>query len=242
MADLTTLLLATGVIFGAAFIQGVTGFGHALLAIGLLSFLFGSREAVLILAVMAPVIALVVYARHWRRVVWKEVWLLTIPLVAIGLPLGILLFSVIDEKVLTKGLGVFLVISAGYFLAPIAPRPRNLPWPVGALAGLLAGFIGGATSTGGPPLVLYLYAREMPKEVRMAVLQAVFVIGSILKVAMLVPTGFLTGPILLHSAVLVPPMVVGSYLGQLLFDRLPGERIRQAALILLVLIGVMLIF
>ncbi len=76
----------------------------------------------------------------------------------------------------------------------------------------------------------------------MGVLQAVFVIGSTVKVAMLIPTGYLTTPILLDSAVLIPPMVIGSYLGQILFDRLPGDAIRTAALVLLLGIGVMLIF
>jgi len=242
VASAETLFLATAIIFGAAFVQGVTGFGHALLAIGLLAMLFGGKDAVLILSVMAPAIALAVFARHWRRVDWKEVFLIALPMSLIGLPLGILLFTVIDEGALTCGVGIFLIISAGYFLTPLAPKPRDLPWPFGAAAGAIGGFFGGAASTGGPPLVLYLYAREMPKEVRMGVLQAVFVIGSTVKVAMLIPTGYLTTPILLDSAVLIPPMVIGSYLGQILFDRLPGDAIRTAALVLLLGIGVMLLF
>ena len=47
-----------------------------------------------------------------------------------------------------------------------------------ASAGLLAGFLGGLASTGGPPLVLYLYARDMDKRVRIAVIQGVFVVDS----------------------------------------------------------------
>jgi uncharacterized membrane protein YfcA len=246
MADAQTLILATAIIFGAAFVQGVTGFGHALLAIGLLTLLFGSNDAILILAVMAPAIAIAVYVRHWRRVNWREVLVITLPLCLIGLPLGIWLFKYVDQAglqgTLTRGVGAFLIVSAGYFLSPFAPKPRHLPWPVGASAGALGGFIGGLASTGGPPIVLYLNARDMPKEVRMAVLQAVFVIGSVVKVAMLVAAGLLTKPILLESAILIPPMVVGSYLGQLLFDRLPGDKIRTAALILLLAIGVMLMF
>lgn len=241
MADAGTILLAAAVILGAAFVQGITGFGHALLAIGLLTLLFGSNDAILILSVMAPAIAVAVFVRHWRRVDWKEVLIIAGPLCLIGLPLGIWLFAYVDKEALTKGVGVFLIVSAGYFLSPFAPKPRRLPWPVGALAGALGGFFGGVAATGGPPLVLYLNATDLKKEVRMGVLQAVFVIGSLVKVAMLVPTGLLTRPILLHSAILIPPMVIGSYLGQLLFDRLPGEAIRTAALILLVGIGIVLV-
>ena len=78
MADAQTLLLATAIIFGAAFVQGVTGFGHALLAIGLLTLLFGSNDAILILSVMAPAIAIAVYVRHWRKVDWREVMVIAL--------------------------------------------------------------------------------------------------------------------------------------------------------------------
>jgi uncharacterized membrane protein YfcA len=241
LAPTQTILLAAAVIFGAAFVQGVTGFGHALLAIGLLTLLFGSADAVLILSLMAPAIAVAVFVRHWRRVDWKEVMVIAVPLCLVGMPLGIWLFAVVDKVALTKGVGVFLIVSAGYFLSPWAPRPRILPWPVGATAGALGGFFGGVAATGGPPVVLYLNAQEMRKEVRMGVLQAVFVLGSVIKVVMLVPTGLLTRPVVWHSLILIPPMVIGSYLGQLLFDRLPGDTIRTMALVMLVGIGIVLI-
>jgi uncharacterized membrane protein YfcA len=241
MAGSETLIPAAAVILGAAFIQGVTGFGHALLAIGLLTMLFGSNDAILILSVLAPAIAIAVFVRHWREVDWREVVVIAVPLCLVGMPLGILLFAYVDQAALTRGIGVFLIVSAGYFLTPFAPKPRKLPWPVGATAGALGGFFSGVAATGGPPLVLYLNASDLTKEVRMGVLQAVFVTGSIVKVAMLVPTGMLTGPVLQNAAVLLPPMVIGSYLGQLLFDRLPGEAIRTAALVMLVGIGIALV-
>ena len=74
--------------------------------------------------------------------------------------------------------GVLLVVSAGFFLTPWAPRLGGIRAPIAAAAGFLTGFLGGLTSTGGPPLVLYLYARDLGKEVRMAVMQAVFVTAS----------------------------------------------------------------
>ena len=75
----------------------------------------------------------------------------------------------------------------------------------------------------------------------MAVLQAVFVIGNAAKIAMVAPTGWFTGPILAHAAVLVVPMLLGVYVGQKVFDRLPAEAIKKAALVLLVGIGIALV-
>ena len=43
----------------SAGVQGTTGFGHGLLAIGFLAMFFGSKEAVLILTLLSPVISVV---------------------------------------------------------------------------------------------------------------------------------------------------------------------------------------
>jgi uncharacterized membrane protein YfcA len=241
MVDPLPLAAAVLTILGAAFVQGVTGFAHALLAIGFLSVIFGAREAVLILSLLAPVIAVAIFVKVRREVVWREVLALAVPLCAVGMPLGILAFGVIPERALTRIVGALLVVFAGYFLTPWAPRPRELPLWLGVIAGLVAGFIGGLASTGGPPLVLYLYAREMPKAERMAILQAVFVIGSVTKVVMLLPTGFLSGPTWAHSAILAPAVLLGVWLGQLLFRRIPGDMLRTISLVLLVGIGVVLL-
>jgi len=243
MVDPPLLAAAALVIFVAAFVQGVTGFAHALIAIGLLVRIFGVGEAVLILSLLAPVICVVVFVRVRKAVVWREVFALALPCVLVGMPLGIWAFSLLlDQKeTLTRMVGVLLVVSAGYFLTPLAPRPRDLPWPVGAVAGLVGGFLGGLTSTGGPPLVLYLYAREMEKVTRMAVLQGVFLLASTAKVAMLAPTGLLSTSTWLHAAALTPPLVLGVWLGQLLFDRIPAAPLRKIALTLLLVIGAWLI-
>lgn len=243
MPDPATLLGAALAIFAAAFVQGVTGFAHALLAIGFLSLLYGSSDAVLILSLLAPVIAVAYFVKVRKEVVWKEALAIALPLCLLGLPLGILAFSVLREyeSVLTMTVGALLVVFAGYFLTPWAPRPRDLHLAVGAGAGFLGGFLGGLASTGGPPVVLYLYARDMPKVRRMAVLQAVFVIGSIVKVLMLLPTGLVTERVTINSALLTVPLLAGVLLGQWLFTKIPAEPLRKISLALLVVLGVLLL-
>jgi len=240
--DVVLLLLGSLVVFVAAFIQGVTGFGHALIAIGFLSFLFGPKEAVLILTLIAPVIAVAYFAKVWRKVDWKETLRITLPLCLMGMPLGVLLFETIDPAHLNRAVGALLIVSSLYFLSPLSPRPRKLPWPVGAAAGTLAGFLAGLASTGGPPLVLYLYAREMDKEVRIAVIQGVFVISSAIKVAQVAARGLFTEASLVHSAWLAAPIVAGVLLGAMLMPRIPAEHLRRGTLVLLLVIGVVLVF
>jgi uncharacterized membrane protein YfcA len=242
MSETTLLVLGSLVVFGAAFVQGVTGFGHALVAIGLLTLLFGAKEAVLILTLVAPVIAIAYFAKVRRKVDWREVTAISIPLCFVGLPLGVFAFKVIDPKALNRAVGVLLVLSSVYFLSPWAPRPRPLGLPVTAGAGLLTGFLAGLSSTGGPPLVLYLYAKAMDKEVRIAVIQGVFLVSSAIKVVQVGALGLFTGASLTRAAWLAPAIVAGVLSGAVLVPRIPAENLRRAALLLLFVIGCVLVF
>ncbi|MCU0726636.1 MAG: sulfite exporter TauE/SafE family protein [Planctomycetes bacterium] len=241
MAEPLVLLLAAAAIFGAAFVQGVTGFGHALVAIGFLSLLFGAREAVLVLSLLAPPIALAVYLPLRRAVDRREALALALPLCLAGMPLGLLLFGTIPEAALRRVVGVLLILSAAVFLSPFAPKERPRPLWLAVAAGFLSGLLNGLASTGGPPLILYLWSRDLGKDARMAVLQAVFVAGSLAKVAALLPTGFLTPGISLNSAVLLPPLVVGVILGHLVYRRVPAEALKKITLLLLAAMGVALL-
>jgi len=242
MTETTLILLGSLVVFAAAFIQGVTGFGHALIAIGFLSALFGTKEAVLILTLVAPVIATAYFVKVRKEMDWREVLTISLPLCLVGLPLGILLFKEINVDHLNRAVGAMLIVSSLYFLSPWAPRPRAVPWWIGTAASILAGFLAGLASTGGPPLVLYLYAREMDKRTRIAVIQGVFVISSAIKVVQVAFVGLFTAESLIHSAWLMPPIVVGVLLGALLMPRIPADILRRAALLLLLVIGVVMVF
>ncbi|MEN8151187.1 MAG: sulfite exporter TauE/SafE family protein [Planctomycetota bacterium] len=242
MSEPLTLVLASLAVFVAAFLQGVTGFGHALIAIGFLSALFGPKEAVLVLTLIAPVIAVAYFLKMRREVDWREVACVSLPLCLIGLPLGIWLFDVIEPDHLGRAVGALLIVSAGYFLSPWAPRPRKLPYWICIVASSLAGFLAGLASTGGPPMVLYLYAKEMDKRVRIAVIQGVFVIGSTIKVLQVAAVGMFTTESLVHAAWMTPPIVAGVLLGAKLMPRIPADLLRKAALVLLLVIGVVMVF
>ncbi len=246
MADPATLALASLVVFGAAFVQGVTGFAFGLLSLGFLALLFGAGEAVLVLTLVSPLASVLIFLRVRRHVDVREVLKVSLPLCLLGLPLGILCFLHLlhaAPAALTRIVGIVLVVSAGYFLTPFAPRPRRVPAAVAVAAGFLGGFLGGLTSTGGPPIVLYLYAREMTKEVRMAVLQGIFLLAGAAKIGqlLLVPSTPLAGRVFADSAVLLLPLAAGVLAGQTLFTRIPARPLRRIALLLLLGIGVMLL-
>jgi uncharacterized protein len=239
LGDPLVLLAAAVAIFLAAAVQGVTGFGHALLAIGVLSVLYDARDAILILTLVAPLIAIAVFVRLRRHVDWGEAAWLTVPLV-IGMVPGLWLFSVFDKDVLRRIVGIILVVFTIWYASPISPRPRRLGRGWAIVAGGSAGFLAGLASTGGPPLVLFLLVHDLEKRRSMAVLQAVFVMGSVIKVGMAWGADLFTGEQTVLAAALAVPLVAGVLLGQRLFDRLSARHVKRLSLVLLGVVGIAL--
>ncbi len=237
--DPVLLLTALAVIFLTAIVQGVTGFGMGLLAIGFLAMLFGAKEGVLLLTLIAPAISIVVFVRHWRETDWREVLWLAIPLV-IGTAPGLWLFREIEAAPLRRVVGGLLVLFTVWYALPLVPTPRRLSRGWAVAAGLSAGVLGGLTSTGGPPLVAYLLVASLEKRRGLAVLQAVFVIGSLIKVGMAGAAGLFTGPLVWWSIALTVPLVAGALLGQRFFDRLHAEILKRISLVVLGVMGIAL--
>jgi uncharacterized membrane protein YfcA len=75
------------ILFLSALIRQLTGFGHALLAIPLVTLVVGIRIASPLVTLAGVVIGAVATARTWRMVEYKSLW----PLVTasiLGIPLG----------------------------------------------------------------------------------------------------------------------------------------------------------
>jgi uncharacterized membrane protein YfcA len=228
------------VTFLAAGVQGVTGFGHALVAIGFLSILLGPKEAILVLTLLAPVIAITLFVKVRRDVAWREtIWLGAALLAGIG-P-GIALFAYLPSGSLRRVVGGLLLVFTAWYASPVSPRIRRLGRGWAVLAGGAGGFLNGLTSTGGPPLVLFLLSHDIDKRTRLAVLQALFLIGSLAKVAMASGAGLFSAPVVARSAILAAPLVAGVLLGNRLFDRLDARWIRALSLVLLGVMGVALL-
>jgi uncharacterized membrane protein YfcA len=122
------------------------------------------------------VIGAVATARTWRMVEYKSLW----PLVTasiLGIPLGIWLFQHAPEALVLRLLGGVLIGYSAYcLLTPNLPYLQSglLAW----LFGFIAGILGGAYNTSGPPIVIYAGLRRWSPTVFRATLQPYFLITS----------------------------------------------------------------
>jgi uncharacterized membrane protein YfcA len=235
----TIEIIIFSVIFFAMFIEGIIGFGSALISVPLLIQLVGIKTAPPTFALMALVnniVMLVHYRAHWN---FQSIWrILAASLPAI--PLGIVLARVVPEKLAMVLLGGIVIAYALYAL--FSPRIPQVSERWGFLAGFTSGITHGAYTIAGPPLVIFGNARRWEPQEFKGNLQTIFFINGILIVAAHFVNGSITPDVLHYCAI----MVVGGFLGLLLgfwMDKyIRPEFFRRAVLILLIFVGLSLIF
>ncbi len=115
-----------------------------------------------------------------------------------------------------------------------AGRPR-LATSVGL--GAVSGAMLGATSIGGPPVILYLLSGPDPIETTRANLTLYVAVSSLIGVAMLWHQGVFDARAGWTSVLLAPAYYVGLVLGLRLFPRFSDTRFRQFTLVLLIVVS-----
>lgn len=234
------LVLVLLIVFAGGLIQGMLGFGMALVAMPMMT-------AVLGIQVASPAFALVSITGNllntWRwhsEVVWHDVLMLLIP-ASIGIPLGVLFLGRADPALVTRTLGVIIIIYAGLSLLgrslPVEGKPV---WAYGV--GFFAGVIGGAFNTGGPPVVAYATARGWPPLQFKGTLAVFFFATGLIVVAAHAATGHLTAATWRIAALSAPALLLGLQLGVTLGRRVSPARFDQIVLVLLLALGIQLLF
>ena len=233
-------LIIAAVIFIAAFQQSLTGFGFALVSMPILVALLGIHEAAPLVALLDLIIT-IINGILWREAIdIREIKRLGIWM-ALGVPVGIWGVIVLDEGILKAGLGALLV---GYALFALF-KPEKLPtisrrWAYPA--GFLAGVLGGAYNTAGPPLVLYGSLRNWSHERFRAVLQTLFGFAiSIVVIGHLI-AGHYTPAVLHKTMIALPGMLLAVILGALLDRRIQADHLKKWVIISTLVLGVSLFF
>jgi hypothetical protein len=142
----------------------------------------------------------------------------------------------INEPVALTVLGAII---SGYALyALFEPKPPELNHPAwAAVFGLLAGLLGGAYNTSGPPVVVYGNARRWSPAEFKSHLQGFFLLNSVLVVAGHLISGNYTAPVWQHYLIALPGLALGIFLGVSLDRRINPQIFRKLVLVMLLVVG-----
>ena len=204
----------------ASTLAAVTGFGGAAVLLPALVALFGIREAVPILTV-AQLIGNA--SRVWFNRVevnWRVVGWFALGAVPFAL-LGGFLFAKAPLAALTRLLGAFLLLVVVW--RHIHPKPKS--FPVASFAGIGAGasFLSALLGSVGPIMAPFFLAYGLVKGAYIGTEALSTVVMHIVKLIAYRQTAVLTLSGALIGLGLGPVMILGSFLGKRILDRLPEK-------------------
>lgn len=234
-----TGILLFAIIFLAALLQTTSGFGFALMAMPLVALVIGVKAAAPLVALVGFTLYAINLARYRRGFEWRVVWPLAAA-AALGVPFGVWALSNLDEDIVKSVLGVLLIAYALYSLwrPQAAPLHSNVwAWP----AGFLAGVLGGAFNTPGPPVIIYGNLKQWPRNLFRSTLQALFLFSSSLVILSHIAAGNLTMATIPTYLLLVPALLLGVWGGAYVDRHISNERFRGLVLALIFATGVLLL-
>jgi uncharacterized membrane protein YfcA len=238
--DATTAYVVA-VIFVATLIRSTLGFGEALVAVPLLSLAIPVTVAAPLAVSVSVIVALAIVMQDWRRIdVGSAGGLIVASL--FGLPLGILLLTSADERLVKLVLGTVIILFSIYSL--VTGSVRRLPgdsrlWL--AACGFVGGILGGAYGMNGPPLVVYGTMRGWSPQQFRATLQGYFLPVSLAGLVGYAGVGLWDASVTRYFLWSLPSVAAATVLGHAINRRVNSDRFTQLVFGALLVIGAVLV-
>jgi uncharacterized membrane protein YfcA len=236
-----TLAWALGalIITGASFVMGLAGFGIGLVSLAFLPYIMPPATAVVLMTLYAAVFALAIFVPVRRDFTPARLADLVVGTIA-GTPLGVWALASLPASALNRLIGLMLLVAVALEWRGLYPdKLEGRRWGLGA--GVLAGVIGGAVGTPGPPVILYATTQGWSPRTIKANLQAFFVVNQAVILAGYWWAGLLTREVWRFAGLFAGPAIVGVAAGVALFNRTDPVRFRRIVFALLFVSGTVLL-
>jgi uncharacterized membrane protein YfcA len=170
------------------------------------------------------------------------------PRTAIAMGLGLSVFitvvlsAEISDRVIFLALGLSIVSFAVLNLRFTMPRLPDRFDKLGQLGfGTAGGILGGLSGVWVAPVIMYMSARQVPKDEFVRAVGLLLLIGGVPFALAYVQQGFLTPELGVVSLALVVPTLLGFSLGARLRSRLSNEKFRKLVLYVFLILGLNLL-
>ncbi len=233
------IIIAILIMFIAATVQGIAGFGRALIAAPLIALFIPADETVVIMIMLGVVGAVIMIIKTYRHLHLRRM----LPMVAFGILgsiAGVQILSVIPVKELKIIMGVFIIVSAVILATGFRIKIKNEKLAY-SVAGFIGGLTNGAISFGGPPTVLFLQNQNEEKNVFRANLSFFFLVIGFVGSLNLFINGMMTGNLVTQAGILAVPTILGAFFGNFLSHKFPEEIFKKIVLVILFAAGIMAI-
>jgi uncharacterized membrane protein YfcA len=242
MSLIDLILVGTVVFLVAGAVKGLVGIGLPTASISMLTLFIDPRMAI------ALVLGPMVFSNAWQ--VWqmgeiaralRDFRIFAVAL-AVGVFVTVMLSAEVSDRVIYLALGISIVsFSVLNLRFDIPPMPVRFDRAAQLGFGTVAGVLGGLSGVWAAPMIIYLTARQVPKDEFVRATGLLIFLGSLPLVAGYVQQGFLTADLAMVSAVLVVPTLLGFALGARLRSGLSNEKFRKVLLYVFLLLGLNLL-
>ena len=233
-----TFILISIIFLAAGFIQGLSGFGSALLAMPLLTMSIDVKLAVPLCMLNSLIITSYLSFQLRKYIEKKKV----LPLLIGSLPgtfLGVYFLKNMDSEIIKLLLGILIISYSIYSLA-LSPAPKKFHNAWSYLAGFCTGFIGSAFSAGGPPAIIYTTLTGWSKDHIKATLSGFFFASSIITVIVYAVNGLTTVKVVEYFSASALFVIIGVTLGSRLYDRIDRRVYIRSILVVLIMLGILM--
>ncbi|MFC1940048.1 sulfite exporter TauE/SafE family protein [Chloroflexota bacterium] len=221
----------------ASFIRGLAGFGLALILAPILLLIFNPASMVVINSLLALLSNILILLRYFAKVNFKRI----IPMALsslLGIPIGVWVITVIDPHILKMSIGIIIIgfaipIAIGYHKSFADEKLAS------SIAGLLSGILSTSTSLGGPPIVILMHGQYWPKDVIHPSLSAYFMFLCCGSIGALSLAGQVSMEMIKTAASLTPAMLLGVYLGMIIFNRVNALFFRGISMCIVICTGLL---
>ncbi|WP_413823402.1 sulfite exporter TauE/SafE family protein [Tateyamaria sp.] len=233
------IYLALGALAGG-FINGLSGTGTALFALGFYLVVLDPIQAVAVVAFMSVLVGLQGLWVVRAEIKSQPTRLLRFLIPGlVGIPIGLALLERINEGTLRITVAALLILYGCYFgfRATLPAFSRRTP-VIDSVVGLIGGILGGAAAVSGAIPAMWVSIRPWTKAETRAVLQPFNVVVLGTTICLLFWKGAYDATALLALAITIPIGLIAAQIGITVFKRLTDNAFRRLLILLTLMMGV----
>ncbi len=225
--------------FIGGFVQGLTGFGVALVALPLMGFFIDIKTAIPLILLLGLVINFTLISQMLKHVDHKK-WILLFLLSLPGIPLGICILKYVDSRYIEILVGCVIIFTSIFSMfSTSATKELNKFWA--CIAGFIAGFLGGCIGATGPPVIIYTSLQPWDKQQIKATMVSFFIFSGIGILICYIYNGLVTKQILMSFGYSVLPLISGVVCGMFIFNKITDTLYKRIIHLLLIVLGLLLL-
>lgn len=227
----------------SAFIKGSLGLGFSTICLAILANAIELKTAISIVVLPSLISNLMVMFEAGNLRISLRSFLTMLLMTLPGMALGLQVLRQSDSTLSLLILSLVLITYGCWGLANHKFRIDSRLIPrLNPLIGFLTGSVNGATGSQIFPIMPYLLSLNISKEVLVQTINLSFTLCSLIMLSFLYATNTLDTKSILSFSLGIIPVMIGVWLGSKVRRRLADRRFRQAVMLLIITLGVVLLF